>query len=399
MTDVDADAVIVGAGPAGAAAALLLARAGRSVVLVDRARFPRGKPCAEYLSPGVLTILERLDVGPLPAHRFPGMEIISPDGRRFRVTYQRAGTCVSAASLARRDLDAALVAAARRAGVTVLEGFTARGPLVRGGVVTGILGRDGCGEHHLRARLTLAADGTNSRFARLLGLRRPARWPVRLGLVAHYRGDTDLPDGFGQMHVWPGGYCGLAPLPDGGLNVAMVLPLDRARHDPRTPTQLFEHHLATHPRLADALRSFSREDPVRGVGPVGSRVSRATTNGALLLGDAAGFFDPFTGEGIFRALRSAELATPVILAALERDDVSAAALAAYEQQRYAAFSTKQTLTTLVQLFVRWPFLLDYALPRLAARPTYSALLSNALGDVADPRDFLRPPTLWHALRP
>ena len=138
---------------------------------------------------------------------------------------------------------------------------------------------------------------------------------------------------------------------------------------------------------------------MRGVGPIGSRVSRVSTAGAMLVGDAAGFFDPFTGEGIYRALRGAELVAEVGLDALEAGDVSSARLARYDSLRNKAFTRKQAVTALVQLFVQFPPLMEYALPRLMRRPEPLGALGSVLGDCRDAREFLNVPTLWSALHP
>jgi flavin-dependent dehydrogenase len=119
----------------------------------------------------------------------------------------------------------------------------------------------------------------------------------------------------------------------------------------------------------------------------------------MLVGDAAGFFDPFTGEGIYRAVRGAELASNVALAALDAGDVSGAMLADYEALRAEEFDWKRRLTAVVQIFVRYPMLLDYAVPRLAQRRETAGKLAAMLGDLADARDFFRPGFLWSALHP
>jgi flavin-dependent dehydrogenase len=118
-----------------------------------------------------------------------------------------------------------------------------------------------------------------------------------------------------------------------------------------------------------------------------------------LVGDAAGFFDPFTGEGIYRALRGADLVARIGAASLERGDVSGRALAGYERARRQAFGWKQAVTVLVQLFVQCPALMDYAVPRLSERATPGQTLSNVLGDLIDARRFLNARMLWAALKP
>ena len=396
------DVAVAGGGPAGATAAALLAQQGYRVVLVDRARFPRRKTCAEYLSPGTEDLLVRLGLGDVFArerpHRFAGMEIVSPRGARYRVQYAQNGRSRQACSLQRERLDAAIVGFAAAQGVEVREGVIARGALLDGQTVVGL--RSSCAgrDEPIRARLTIVADGARSATARSLGLSTSPRWPVRLGLVAHFDG-TVLPTVCGQMHVYPDGYCGVAPLPDGRMNVAIVTRADALARATRQPVAFFDRWLATHDAVGTLLADAARVSPVSGLVPIGARVRRVWAPGALLVGDAAGFFDPFTGEGIFRALRGAEVAAEVAGRALQMDDLSGAALAKYAALRTYAFRRKAAVTALVQLFVQFPALMEYALPRLNGRAGPSESLGAVLGDIREAGDFLRPSMLWAALRP
>lgn len=402
-SDRRADAVVVGAGPAGASSAACLARLGLRVVLVDRATFPRRKACAEYMSPGVEDVLQELGLGSevdaLAPHRVPGMEIVAPSGMRMRIAYERAEGPRHARTVTRERLDETLVRAASRAGAEVLERVTVRTPLVEEGAVRGVVGLDGDREVRLEAPLTIVADGTRSTLAGALGLTVPLRWPVRLGLVAHYSGPGGLRDGYGEMHVSSGGYCGVAPLPGGLLNVAAVVPADALRRSRLSAAAFLDRWIASHPALRSLLAGCSRLDPIRGVVPIGSRTRAQHVSGALLVGDAAGFFDPFTGEGIYRALRSGQLVAEITPRALEAGDLSASNLAVYDAMRRRTFRRKAAVTALVQTFVQYPRLMEYALPRLDRRPAARASLSSVLGDVAPAERFLNPRTLWSALRP
>ncbi|HZU14610.1 MAG TPA: NAD(P)/FAD-dependent oxidoreductase [Chloroflexota bacterium] len=392
------DVAIAGAGPAGALTALLLARRGLSVALLDRSHFPRAKTCAEYLSPGVADVLSGVGLAPVldGAHRFPGMDIIAPQAALYRVRYAVEGHGRPAMSLPRRILDARLVAAACGAGATLMEGAVVREPLYRDGRVVGVAGSRGGDDVTIEAALTVVADGARSVMTRRLGLARPPRWPRRLGLVAYHEGT--VPSGAGQMIVFPGGYCGVAPLPDGLLNVAAVVPADSMRRRGLSAQALLDATIASVPALRELLAGTRRVGNVRGLVPLGSRASRHSVAGALLVGDAAGFFDPFTGEGIYRALRGAELAADAAVAALERGDLSESQLGAYDRMRREAFRQKEVVTMLVQLFIRFPSLLAYALPRLSTRPS-GEILSNVLGDVVPAHEFLALVPLWQALRP
>lgn len=397
------DVAVVGAGPAGATSAALLSRLGHSVIMLDRAHFPRPKVCAEYMSPGVAVVLERLGLQSIlvqtSPRAVPGMDIISPRGAVLRVKYDRDGDAFHANTLPRHILDAALVRHAVQQGVHVVEGYVAKAAVQDGIAVCGVTGSQAGVERTISARLTVIADGARSALTRSLGLSVVPRWPLRMGLVAHFQGPGNFPDGFGSMLMGSGGYCGLAPLPNEQVNVAVVVRLDMVRDSGLSATQYFERWIRSDPRLTIALSAAQRMTPVRGVSPVGSRSSRVWLPGALLVGDAAGFFDPFTGEGIYRALRGAELAAEVGHRALCTPDQKVAMLSEYPALRSRAFRRKHMVTGLVQLFVQYPWLMDYALPRLAARPRPAGSLGMVLGDLTDAREFLTPRMLWSALRP
>src|SRR5947208_1282894 len=195
------DVVVVGAGPAGATTALLLARAGASVLLVDRARFPRDKACSEYLSPATTEILERLGGGILDAvegaahAKLYGMKVVAPCGATMCGRF-RGGPRPYSFALPRTTFDTILVAAAARAGAEVRQATTVENLLWEGGAVAGVTARscnpkglpDGRGQGvTCNARIVVGADGLRSVVARRLGHVRSSS-PRRVAFTAHVRG-------------------------------------------------------------------------------------------------------------------------------------------------------------------------------------------------------------------
>src|SRR5437879_6501001 len=177
------DAVVVGAGPAGATTALLLARAGADVVLLDRARFPRDKPCSEYLSPETVRILGRIEPSVLTAveraapAKLYGMKVVAPDGTamvgRFAARHRWPSPLPYGLALPRTALDTILLRAAERAGAVVREETAVEDIVHDHGCVGGVIVRSGNGNRETyRARVVVGADGLHSVVARRLGLRR-----------------------------------------------------------------------------------------------------------------------------------------------------------------------------------------------------------------------------------
>jgi geranylgeranyl reductase family protein len=389
----DCEVLVVGAGPAGSAVAAALAARGREVLLVEARAHPRPKACAEYASPRIAEELRRLGLADAAwqADALPlaGMRVIRGDDA-VDIRYHVAGSARAAWGLDRLTFDAALAAHAVACGARLRELSTLTDLKLRDGRVVGARLRTSDGISEVRCRILIGADGARSRVARQLGVERPVRAPRRLGMVAHYEGLPDLTD-HGEMHVGPGWYIGLAPLGGGRLNVGMALPMDGASR--RSSKRLFEEAIAGIPAVAERLAGRRRLTPIRGASPIGHRVSSAAGPGWMLVGDAAGFIDPFTGEGIYRALRSARAAAEALAAGDEGADERYLAL------RRSAFAAKDALTWLVQGMLAAPPLMGYALRRLASRPGAADRLGSALGDCRPASDALSPRFLAQVLWP
>jgi geranylgeranyl reductase family protein len=389
------DVIVVGAGPAGSATAARLAQRGFQVALLDRAHFPRTKPCAEYLSPGTVAALARLGVLPdvLAAEpaRLHGMRVTDADGASFEGRFA-AGEGLG---LARWRLDQILVQAAAQRGARVFQRttFERLGPPARG--VVHLLARAAGGTAELAARLIVGADGLTSRVARQLGLARPASGHT-VALVAHATGVAGMAD-VGEMHVGPAGYVGLAPLGAGLTNVALVVDRRHAGLAGSRPER-FRQLLARFPTVAARVARAELASPVRGVGPFGRRARRATADHALLVGDAADFYDPFTGEGIFAALTGAELAAEIAIRALEGNRLSARDLAPYDAARRRAFGAKWTLERVVGWVIARPRALAHVTRRLARTPSLADRLVSVTAHVAPPTTVLRPSYAWRLVR-
>jgi len=389
--------LVIGGGPAGSAAAILGARAGLQVLLIDRARFPREKPCAEYLSPEAARDLETLGVleeiesaGP---ERLGGMRIVSDDGAsvtgRFAgaqpyTPYRPYGLAVR-----RTVLDTVLVRAAARAGAEVREGTALETLVTRHGTVTGAALRNGATRSEVRARVVVGADGLNSRVARDLGLARRGR-PRRLALVAHLAGVRGLGD-CGEMFCGPGWYVGVAALGGGVANAAMVVPMADRSAIARDATAYFRARLASLPELAERTAHVEFVRRILVTGPFARHARRAVADGALLVGDAAEFFDPFTGEGVFAALRGGCLAAAAISDALAGGgEASRRRLAPYAEARRRAFRDKWVLERVVGLAATRPAVMRRFTQRLGRRTGVADLWVGAAGDTVPVRALFSP---------
>lgn len=407
MPSHDAEVIVVGGGPAGSTAAHLLARAGCDVLLLDRARFPRDKPCSEYLSPQASRILHELGVldelERAPCARLTGMRVHAPDGTSFQGSFDAVPGFRAfrdhGLAVRRPILDATLLTRARKVGARVREGSDVR-DLHRDhdGRVTGVVVSENGKSVTLRSRLVIGADGLRSVVARRSGLGARGRWPRRVALVRHYSGiahDAEV----GDMHVFQGGYAGFAAVGGGLTNVALVVPTTRGAEMGGDADAFMTRELMRQGRVAARLAGANAETAVRAVGPFNWRARIAWTPGAVLVGDAADFFDPFTGEGMYAAMRGAELLTSyaweAIRARQQRDaDI---ALAAYDRCRRREFSGKWAVERAIAMAVGSPLLINRAARALSRRPELADTLVGVTGDFVPAAEVLRVPYVLRLL--
>ena len=363
MMHKDADVLVIGGGPAGSAAAVTLARAGARVRLIDRAVFPRHKLCGDTLNPGALSILDRLGVGDdVRACALPitGMTVTGP-GAEVSADYPDG---LRGMSVTRRCLDQLLLNAAADAGACVETGVGVSEPVLDNDRVVGVR-RAGHGREVLRAPLVIAADGRGSRLAAGLNLSSYASTPRRWAFGAYFSNVTRM-SARGEMHIRRGVYIGVAPLPGGLTNVSVVLDglgpaaafalrasaPKKAGHYSRADQQMIVHRaLNADAVLRDRFAVATQVSPVTVLGPLAVNARAAGCSGLLLAGDAAGFVDPMTGDGLRFALRGGELAAHAALDEIASGRPAYARLAALRRRE---FSTKWRINRALRVMVGSP---------------------------------------------
>ena len=389
MTDLAVDALVVGAGPAGSATASFLTDAGWRVLAIDRAEFPRDKACSEYMSPETVRVLDRLGVTAAlcaaGAARLSGSSVTAARGAQLVGRFPEG----RGLSIARRELDHALVGAARARGVEVLEAVSLEHLMVEHGRVAGavIRGRDG-DLRNVRASLTIGADGLRSRVARALGGQRLG-WPARMAFVAHVAGVPDMADR-AEMHVSSQGYVGLNAIGGGVTNVALVVPQHRAALAAGRVEAYFMDELERFPGVRGRVQLPHVVREVLVTGPFAARARQVTVPGALLVGDAADFFDPFTGEGICSALVGAELVAGTLGRARGSTAAIDRALAGYRRARWRRFAGKWAVERLIGYSMTVPGLFDHAVARIGRRRGMADTLVGVTGAVLPARAVLNP---------
>jgi flavin-dependent dehydrogenase len=346
------DVAVVGAGPAGAVAAASLARSGRKVLLVDRARFPRDKVCGGCLQPSALLALERGGLGGLVerAGAVPLRELVLHAGRGAARVRLEGGAAVS-----RRALDAALVEAAAAAGAEVREGIRARL-----GASPGEVELEGLGT--VRAALVLDATGL---AGGLSGVARPRRGSlVGAGTVLD---GGPVPPGTVRMASASGGYVGMVRAEEGRCVVAAAL-----------APALVARAGGLGAAVASILAACGLEPPPadaawRGTPPLTRRPSKRWRERLLVIGDAAGYVEPFTGEGMAWALRSGLAA-----AALARDGWTADLGPRWEREHGRIVGRGQRRCRALALLLRAPRLVRAAVHVLAVAPALARPFARAV---------------------
>ncbi|WP_052737107.1 NAD(P)/FAD-dependent oxidoreductase [Paenibacillus algorifonticola] len=431
------DVIIVGAGPAGSVLAALLAAQGVKVLLLERELLPRRKPCGESLNPGAVAALARV----LPAGKFAAIRSSMEHSliHGWRLTSGKAELLASfpagqfGMACAREKLDYALALHACEAGAQVVEQMRVQRLIWEQGRVAGVVAYSASGQAaEFRARLVIGADGIRSAVARCAGL--SSFGPLRkTAFTARVSGVRDLQPRV-ELFTGRGVVVGLAPIGGGEANMTLAqlsgggsaaalaadfkasaagkkdasrtdaaasmleaasLNMDAkesasasapAAADNRAPFAASKEGRGAWllgkagelPELAERLQNAACTGEVLACGPFDRRVRATQQAGLLLIGDAAGYYDPLTGQGIYRALSSAELAAPLLLQALQiGSDAPLARFAAIQQNRFVPAIRLQKL---IEWTSRHERLWQSALRGLGSLPAARSRLAAAIGD-------------------
>jgi flavin-dependent dehydrogenase len=322
----DYDLLVIGAGPAGAVAGLIAARAGARVCILDRSSFPRHKLCGDSVNPGAMATLARLGLAAEVESRglpVDGM-IVTGEGASVVGLYPRG---LRGRTIRRGDLDWILLRSAIAAGCHFEPGVAVRrallddtrdAPAIR---YVEIARRSGMAA--MRAQAIIAADGRRSTLGFALGFLRHPERPRRWAIGGYFSGvgAPDLAqasDGVvGEMHIRKDRYVGVAPIPDGLTNVCLVRPFVPGDSAIRDPASLLRGAIESDPALRERFAAATAVAEPVVLGPLAvDSTGRAPITGLLFAGDSAGFIDPMTGDGLNFAIRGGELAAEAALRAL-----------------------------------------------------------------------------------
>ncbi|HET9365270.1 MAG TPA: FAD-dependent monooxygenase [Candidatus Angelobacter sp.] len=283
------DLIVAGAGPAGSACAIAAARAGARVLLLEKDRFPRHKVCGEFISSESLGLLrELLGEKNLSSHILVNAARFFVDNKCLRFPVSPA-----AQSVPRYELDAALFEAAQRAGAVTREGITIHEVRRKETFLVAT------SENPFTAKAVVNATGRWSKL-RQFDVAGKEKW---LGLKAHFTEQSPAPSV--DLYFFQGGYCGVTPVSTNAVNACAMVRADVARS--------LDEVFAKEPELWRRSRNWTPLFPAVTTSPLYFREPETESEGMMLAGDAAGFIDPFAGDGISLALQSGTLAAETIV--------------------------------------------------------------------------------------
>ncbi|MBI5545515.1 MAG: NAD(P)/FAD-dependent oxidoreductase [Deltaproteobacteria bacterium] len=330
------DLAIIGAGPSGCTAAILAARQGLGVLLVERGPVDREKICGDLVAPEALPVLRELDPSLLAMGYRVGLARLHAGRRQFSLSLEPP-----ALGLSRRALDVALWSAAERAGARCLERVEVRSVEGDGPFVVK------SSADPYRAYAVIDATG---RWSRLHPRKVHSDW---VGLQANVREEPSCP--LVDLYFFRGGYCGAQPVTEGILDVAAAVQRSRALR--------IEEVFALHPALAERSSRWSLVGPPRATAPLVFGPSSPVGQGTLRIGDAAGFIDPFFGHGIATALLTGKLVIEVLDDFFKGGATLETTLQTWRRRHREATGRAFTLAAGVRTLLRMP---DPAFGALAA---------------------------------
>lgn len=320
MSEPNFDAVVIGAGIAGPCAAITLARRGARVALLEAGGLPRHKVCGEFLSPESQAVFTRLVImeqiwaqQPVSVSK---SRIVAASGQQIETELPHPGLALS-----RFRLDQTLWDAAQSSGVHCYSQTRVRG--VEGNAATGFTITTTASP--FTARCVIAAPGRHAPW--LDAIKPPAdnsklktqNSKLFFGMKAHFRG-AQVEPGVVELHGWRGGYCGVTQVESGLTNVCLLARYDvlQSRAE-RAPDDLWAWLLAQCPGLAQRMEGATQQMAWLTTGNVAFGACCPASGDVLRCGDAAGFIDPLTGDGMAMAARGGELAATVTALQLRGD--------------------------------------------------------------------------------
>jgi|TARA_B110000438_G_scaffold28507_2_gene27548 geranylgeranyl reductase family protein len=396
------DVIIVGAGPAGTAAALYAKKFGLKCILLDKAEFPRDKVCGDALSGKSVRVMTELDmledVGKLDGAGINRLTFGSPNHKKFDVHLKATKNnrhIKKGFVIPRQIFDNYLFERADLVTDT-LQGFSVKDILYENSDIVGITGETKEGKEKIfKAPIVMGCDGANSIISRKLGLYEMDMDNTSIAIRCYYSGVEGLTDQI-ELHyireVNPG-YFWLFPAGDNLANIGIGLSKNDAKKEDRTLRQILDE-VTQSDYFKDRFKNAKQlEKPIGWNLPVGSSHRKNHGDGFMLLGDAAGLIDPFTGEGIGNAMVSGKYAMQVAAKSKLSGDYSEEAFSEYDQLLWNEIGKELRTSTKLQSLAKSKFLLNFVIDRASRNEEVQDIISGMLSNEI-PKDELSSPLFY-----
>ncbi len=399
LTELEVDIAIVGAGPAGCAAALSLADSGLSVVILDKDKFPRDKICGDALSADVVNQLYKLnrEIGDsflrtTRKHQAKGIRFYAPNGNPLDISFQQKQSKPKGGFVMERfNFDHFIMEQVRaEANCRILEGQKISGITVLPDAV-----ELGTPAYAIRAKMALGADGANSILNRTLVPAKIDRNHHSGGLRQYFENVRGMQgEGYIELHFYKEilpGYLWIFPLPNNRANVGIGM-LSRKISERNIDLKATLHQLLKgHPNLKFRFKDATPLETPKGFGlPLGSKKRKLSGDRFLLLGDAASLIDPFTGEGIGNAIRSGRLAAAHCRAAFKENRFDADFNLRYDNAIYKAVWKEMQVSRQLQHLLKFPWLFNFIVKKASRNTSVQLLLTAMLDDIDLKRELAKP---------
>lgn len=396
------DVIIVGAGPAGTTAALYAHRLGLNCILLDKAVFPRDKICGDALSGKSVRIMRELnlldEVEKLDGSGINRITFGSPSNQQFDIHLQgkKKKDQITKGFVIPREIFDNYMFEKADAVTETRQGFSVKDLIIENDHVIGVIGKTKNGdEEEIRAPIVMGCDGSNSIVARKLGLYEMNMENTSVAVRCYYEGVKGLTDQI-ELHyvkeVNPG-YFWLFPAGEGRANIGIGLSKSYMKKEKRTLRQIMDEVTQTEyfkERFSDAKQL---ERPIGWNLPLGSIHRKNHGNGFMLLGDAAGLIDPFTGEGIGNAMVSGQYAMEVASKCKKTGNFTERALAEYDVLLWEEVGKELRTSTKLQSLAQSKFLLNFVINRASRNEEVQNIISGMLSHEI-PKEELSSPSFY-----
>ncbi len=393
------DVIIVGGGPSGSSCATFLGKAGKDVLLLDKAKFPRDKICGDGISGKSVKILAEL--GTLPAMsksehiEMYGVTFSSPKGRVVKIDSKGKSGERPPGFVARREVFDNVIFQNAKKYARTLEGFQVIDLLWQGDQVVGVTGLETSTrkKYSFKAKVVVGADGAASVIASKVKLDEIDEAHQIVAIRCYYKGVKNLNDTI-ELHfineLLPG-YFWIFPLANGMANVGSGMITTDLKKKKVNLQEATMRAIKENPLFKARFEGAEQVTPFKSWSlPVGSKHKKAHGNGFILIGDAASLIDPFTGEGIGNALVSGKIAAEYIVKAFEQNDFTAKTLKEYEDALWREVGNELKTSYKLQKIGQHKFLLNLVIDKAAKSKAVQEAISNSLLNPQERSAFSNP---------